>query len=150
MIYAVVQDSNGQVVNVVEWDGVSDWSPPAGTSAVLAPTGEEDPPVTMAYVNGWRDGDGFHFPTPGIDSLDLVTGAAAGGTTVTVTGYNLDLSDVVVKFGGVAATNITNQTKTSLQCDTPAHAVGVVDVTIENGEGLWTGRSSLTGGFTYA
>ena len=141
--YAVVRDSDGWIETVAMWDGVADWSPPAGTSAVLDGSSE-------AVLDGWYAAATFHRQTPAIDSIDPVTGVAAGGETVTITGYNLDLSDITVKFDGVAATNIANQTKTSLQCDTPAHAAGAVDVTIENGEGTWTGRSTLSGGFTYA
>lgn len=141
--YAIVRDSDGLIENIAMWDGVAAWSPPPGTTAVLDSTPE-------AIIDGRYQASTFYGPTPAIDSIDPVTGVAAGGETVTITGYNLDLSDITVKFDGVAATNIANQTKTSLQCDTPAHAAGAVDVTIENGEGLWTGRSTLSGGFTYS
>ncbi|WP_157639445.1 hypothetical protein [Burkholderia ubonensis] len=36
MIYAIVQ--NGIVVNMIEWDGVTSWSPPIGMIAVQVPT----------------------------------------------------------------------------------------------------------------
>lgn len=36
-IYAVVQ--SGVIVNVIVWDGVAAWSPPAGASAVSIPDG---------------------------------------------------------------------------------------------------------------
>ncbi len=32
--YAIV-DGAGNVVNIVQWDGVAEWSPPDGTIAVL-------------------------------------------------------------------------------------------------------------------
>jgi hypothetical protein len=140
-----VQDENGLIENVILWDGEAEWSPPVGTTAVPDSTGEE----LRASIGGWYGAETFHGPTPAIDSIDPVSGAAAGGTTITVAGFNLHLSDIVVKFGGVEATNIQNQTKTSLQCDTPAHAAGAVDVTIENGEGSWTGRSTLSNGYEY-
>ena len=42
--YALV-DSGGLVVNIVEWDGETDWSPPAGLTAT-----EADPTISK----GWR------------------------------------------------------------------------------------------------
>jgi len=140
--YAVVRDSDGLIETVAMWDGATSWSPPAGTTAVLDASDE-------ARIDGWYGAATFHGPTPAIDSLDPVSGAAAGGTTVTITGYNLEGADVVVKFDGVEATNIANQSKTSLQCDAPAGAVGAVDVTVENGAGTWTGRGTLSAGFAY-
>lgn len=140
--YAVVRDTDGLIENVVVWDGVTQWSPPASTSAVEDASDE-------AVIDGRYQASVFHGPTPAIDLVDPVSGAAAGGTTVTVNGYNLHLEDVVVKFDGVEATNLQNRTKTSLQCDSPAHVTGSVDVLVENGEGTWTGRSTLTDGFEY-
>ena len=37
MIYAIIE--NGIVQNVVEWDGISQWVPPDGTTLVLIPDG---------------------------------------------------------------------------------------------------------------
>lgn len=140
--YAVVQDSDGLIVNMVVWDGVTQWSPPAGTTAVEDVSNE-------GRIDGNYTGSAFHNIMPKITGVDPATGDAAGGTTVTITGYNLDYGTVDVKFDGVSATNIANRTKTSLQCDTPAHAVGAVDVTVENENGSWAGQSALVGGFTY-
>ena len=38
MDYAVI-DSSGLIVNVVVWDGQSEWSPPEGCMAVVIPDG---------------------------------------------------------------------------------------------------------------
>lgn len=140
--YAVIRDSDGLIVNVIEWDGAAAWSPPAGTTAVVIAAAE-------AVIDGWYAASTFHAPSPAIDSIDPATDVAAGGATVTIQGYNLGGPDVVVKFDGVSATNIVNQTKTSLQCDVPAHATGTVDVTVENDAGSWTGRGTLTSGFEF-
>ena len=147
IVYAVVRDTDGCITGLVMWDGEAQWSPDAGYTAVA--DAANDSTDREAVVDGWYGAETFHGPTPAIDSIDPVSGAAAGGTTITVTGYNLDLSDVVVKFDGVEATNIQNQTKTSLQCDTPAHAAGSVDVTVENENGSWTGQNTLTNGYEY-
>jgi len=37
MTYAIVQ--NGTVINTIEWDGLSAWQPPSGTSVVQIPDG---------------------------------------------------------------------------------------------------------------
>ena len=145
--YAIVRDSDGLIENVVLWDGEAQWSPDEGYTAVA--DAANDSTDREAVVDGWYGAETFHGPTPAIDSIDPVSGAAAGGTTVTITGYNLNLPDIALKFDGVEATNIQNQTKTSLQCDTPAHAAGAVDVTIDNGEESWTGRSTLSSGFEF-
>lgn len=140
-LYAIVQDSDGLVVNIVMWDGEAAWSPPAGTTAVAV--------GAAAMGIGWWYDAGEFFRLPSISSVDPITGPAAGGTTVTVEGTNLDYGTVVVKFGGVAATNIQNKTNVSLDCDTPAHDAGAVDVTVENEKGSWSGQDTLAGGFTY-
>lgn len=54
MNYAIIQ--NGTVVNTIEWDGVSSWSPPAGTTAVKIPDG--------AYVGIGSTYDGTNFGAP--------------------------------------------------------------------------------------
>jgi hypothetical protein len=48
--YAVV-DSNGNVINICVWDGVSLWSPPEGTTAVLC---DDEPNAESGgtYING--------------------------------------------------------------------------------------------------
>jgi len=35
--YLIIKDNT--VVNAIVWDGVSDWTPPEGTTAVVAPEG---------------------------------------------------------------------------------------------------------------
>jgi hypothetical protein len=50
MRYAIV-DANGIVQNLIEWDGVSNWSPPVNMTAQLAPN--------MVVVNpGWAWNNG--------------------------------------------------------------------------------------------
>lgn len=54
MNYAIVQ--NGVVVNTIEWDGSSAWTPPAGASVVKIPDG--------AYVGIGSAYDGKTFGAP--------------------------------------------------------------------------------------
>lgn len=53
--YAVVE--NGSVINVVVWDGVSEWAPPDGAIAVDIP---DDVPVGIGWL---YDGSTFSQPT---------------------------------------------------------------------------------------
>jgi hypothetical protein len=54
--YAVVTD--GIVTNIISWDGVSEWSPPEGSEAVLIPEGVF---VDLGYT--WNGSD-FSPPVP--------------------------------------------------------------------------------------
>ena len=83
-------------------------------------------------------------PAPTITSLSPATGSTAGGTSVTLTGANY-ASGASVTFGAAAATNVSVVSATQITCLAPAHAAGVVDVTVTvNGI-----SNSLLGGFTY-
>ena len=55
MTYAVVNDADSVIVNIVAWDGETEWSPPDGTSAVADPD-------RQAIIGGTHDQDGFHPP----------------------------------------------------------------------------------------
>ncbi|GHU07981.1 hypothetical protein FACS189431_3410 [Alphaproteobacteria bacterium] len=78
--------------------------------------------------------------TPNYDSI-------TGGKTVTITGVGLDNLNFI-QFGtnpSDICINITNQSATSLQCQTPAHAVGRVDVLVSTAGGTDT----IVDGFNY-
>jgi hypothetical protein len=52
--YAVIDSNTNIVVNTVEWDGVTEWSPPEGTFIE---------PLTDGVGIGWTwDGTSFHTP----------------------------------------------------------------------------------------
>ena len=57
---------------------------------------------------------------PRIDSLDIVTGAVAGGAVVRVTGHGFNLEVPTVKFDGVAATSPSVVDNETLDVTTPA------------------------------
>lgn len=82
---------------------------------------------------------------PTITDINPNMGPNTGGTAVTVTGTNF-VSGATVSFGGTAATSVTFVDSTQLDVVTPAHAAGVVDVTVTNPDGL---NGVLTNGFTY-
>jgi PKD repeat protein len=86
---------------------------------------------------------------PAITNVLPSSGESAGGTPVTITGVNLP-SDAQVFFGGVLATNIkVSANGGSITATTPAHAIGVVDVTV-TGTGIpITTPLKLTAAFSY-
>jgi len=84
-------------------------------------------------------------PAPTVTSILPVSGSISGGTVVTISGTGF-LSNPTVKFGGVAATNVS-ATATSITATAPAHAAGKVDVVVTNSDGQ---LATLTQAFTYA
>jgi uncharacterized repeat protein (TIGR01451 family) len=74
-------------------------------------------------------------------------GPNSGGTPVTITGSGfVSGGSLGVTFGGTSATAVTFVNSTTITCTAPAHAAGVVDVVLTNGDGQPT---TATNGFTY-
>jgi VCBS repeat-containing protein len=64
-------------------------------------------------------------------SLDVASGTAAGGTTVTITGTGyVDIPTTLVAFGGVLAVVNSVPDAFTIVCTTPPHAVGLVPVQV--------------------
>jgi heme/copper-type cytochrome/quinol oxidase subunit 2 len=84
-------------------------------------------------------------PAPTIASILPTSGSIAGGTVVTITGTGF-LANATVKFGGVAATNVS-VTSTSITATAPVHAAGKVDVLVTNPDSQ---SATLPQSFTYA
>jgi hypothetical protein len=72
-----------------------------------------------------------------IGSVSPISGPAAGGTKVTLTGTNFQ-SGASVTFGGLAASSITVSNSTTIVATTPAHSSGSVAVTVTNTDGTTT------------
>jgi IPT/TIG domain len=74
-------------------------------------------------------------PTPSVTALSVTVGSTAGGTPMKITGTGLDRG-ASVTFGSVTVTSMSYDPRdasgTSLLIDTPAHAAGMVDVTVTN------------------
>jgi hypothetical protein len=104
---------------------------------------------TQRLADGVTQIDALDTAAPRIDSIDVATGTSAGGTVVVVTGHRLDTPGLVVKFDGVLATGLRDQSDANCTVDTPAHAAGTVDVTVENDNGQRLSGGALTGGFVY-
>ncbi len=82
-------------------------------------------------------------PAPTITGINPVSGPAAGGTSVVITGTNFNGASSVT-FGGTPATGLTI-TSTSITCTTPSHTAGAVDVSVTTPGGTAT----ATNGFTF-
>jgi hypothetical protein len=90
--------------------------------------------------------NGYTYATPPtITSLDVVTGTAAGGTAVDITGTAF-VATPTVTFGGTAATSVVRVSATHVTCVTPAHAVGAVNVVLTNPDTLAVTKAN---GFEY-
>jgi hypothetical protein len=80
-----------------------------------------------------------------LTSLSPASGPSAGGTTVTLNGSSFQ-SGASVSFGGVDSGQVTFVSSTGLVAVTPAHAAGVVNVTVRNPDNQ---TGTLSSGFTY-
>ncbi len=82
---------------------------------------------------------------PVVTSVSPRGSALAGGGYVVITGANFTASGgaTTVTFGGTSCANVTYLSSTSLSCQVPAHAAGLVDVVVTNPGGLQGTGSSL-------
>ena len=110
--------------------------------SVLVPAGEEEGTVDVAVEN--RNGrdvleDGFTY-LPGTDPMVLelspARGDVSGGDVITATGRNFPTEGAIsVIFGSTVAPEAVPDTDTQFTITTPEHVFGLVDVTINYGEG---------------
>jgi hypothetical protein len=83
---------------------------------------------------------------PTVTLLSPLTGPAAGGTTVTITGTGFT-GATSVKFGANAGTSVIVVSDTQITVTSPAGAVGAVPVTVTTPSG--TSTAGPTSQFTY-
>ena len=107
--------------------------------------------ITVTTANGTsatRSADHFTYivPVPTVSGISPANGSTAGGTTVTITGTNLS-SASSVRFGTTAVTSFTSNSSTQIVLTSPAHAVGLVDVTVTTENG--TSATGSADHFTY-
>jgi thiamine monophosphate synthase len=86
----------------------------------------------------------YVYPAPLITTVTPARGFAIGGQTITLTGSNF-LTAPTVTVGGVAATNVTRVSATSVTFTSPPGS-GTVDVVLTNSDAQ---AVTVTGGFTY-
>lgn len=73
------------------------------------------------------------------------SGPTTGGTRAFISGMSFQ-AGATVTFGGVAGTNVSVGSCTSLSVTAPAHAAGAVDVVVQNPDGT---SATAVGAFTY-
>jgi C1A family cysteine protease len=83
---------------------------------------------------------------PTVTGISPSSGTINGGTSVTITGTNF-AGATVVNFGTTAASNVNVVSATSITATSPAHAAGIVDVTVTTPSG--TSAISAADQFTY-
>lgn len=132
----------GSQVTVVNSTGAAISTPITGTSVGT---------VYGGIKSGWTGvGAGsttYTAPSsaPAVTHISPASGPSAGGTSATITGAGF-LSGTTVKFGAVAATQVTVSSPTSITTTSPAGS-GAVDVTVSNANG--TSATSTADKFTY-
>lgn len=90
---------------------------------------------------------GFTFGTAtlGVNSVSPISGPAAGGTTVTISGSDFQ-TGISVTFGGLPATSVNLTNSSTVVAVTPAHSSGSVTVTVTNSSGT---SATLPSGFAF-
>lgn len=131
-------------------------------SNVSVPSGAQINAITPAHTAGPVDvtvtnpdggtatlKSGFTYGLPpSITSILPIRGTFTGGTVVTITGAQFQ-QGATVTFGGSLATGVVVSVDgTTIQATTPAHALGVVDVTVTNPPPVG-GSATLHNAFTY-
>jgi|GEM_PF-1096396 len=107
--------------------------------------------VMLSNANGadTLPGAFTYHATPTVAGVVPASGAAVGGTSVTISGTGFLANGAganVVTFGGAPATSVVVVDDGTITADTPAGSAGaVVDVVVSNANGAGT----LAGGFTY-
>jgi hypothetical protein len=145
----VVQFTTGRAESALAWS--FDTARDGGGFKVRGPNPAQRYPadgnysVSVAAPNG---DSGSVIVTIGprqVDQVDPATGPVAGGTAVTITGIGLTGATGVM-FGAAAGTAFSVASDSAIHVTTPAHAAGVVDVTVQHP----AGNVVAGGGFTYA
>ncbi len=91
--------------------------------------------------------NGFAYVNPTVTSIAPFSGLPIGSTSVTIKGTTFsDFGTNDVTFDGLSATSIVVVDEQTITCDTPAHAVGLVDVVVENSA---TSSGTLSNGYNY-
>ena len=117
-------------------------------TAPVEPAGTVD--VTVTTPGGTTStgaGDKYSYTNgPSVAAISPNSGPTAGGTSVTITGANID-NPTAVKFGANTAT-IDSHSATQIVATSPAGSAGTVDVTVTTAGG--TSATSAADQFTYA
>lgn len=83
---------------------------------------------------------------PTISDVIPNSGSSNGGTPVTISGTNFGTSTAAVSFGGTPAISVTVLSATTIIAQSPPHAEGAVDLTVQTSDG---GAVTSAAGYTY-
>ena len=90
--------------------------------------------------------DAYMYAPPPVPTLCTPNnGTIAGGTPVTISGTGLAYITSVT-FDGIPATNVIAVNDTTVTCETPLHAPGVVNVVVQD---PYSQQGTIVAGFTY-
>lgn len=121
----------------------------AQMSAVVPPhaAGSVSVQVTAADGKSSSLASAFTYTTTTLSIKDIspLSGPAAGGTSVTISGSNFQ-SGVSVTFGGLAAASVALSSSNTIVAVTPQHSSGPGTVAVTNSSGQ---SATLSPGFTF-
>jgi hypothetical protein len=116
----------------------------ASTLTCATPSGEtgQENVVIVTAGGSVTDTDAFEFvAAPSVSFIVPIEGPAAGGASVSLSGFNL--SNATVTLGG-SVCNVTSNTSTSISCTTPAGTTGPTIVVVTTPGGLTTDTTDYT------
>ncbi|MER5430676.1 IPT/TIG domain-containing protein [Streptomyces sp. NPDC002588] len=114
--------------------------------SVTVPAGLAAGPVGVSVTTAGGTNNGLtytYIDVPGITTVAPSSGPTSGGTSVTITGTNLDTTDSVTFDGTPAPFSVVSST--TLSVVTPPGTAGAVDVVVTNP----AGSDTAVGAFTY-
>ena len=114
-----------------------------GTSVALSGDGE----TVLVGAPTSSAADLYDTAPPSVTSISPSSGPPSGGTTVTITGANLEQASAV-DFGSGHPATILTDTATSLTVTSPPESAGTVDITVTTPNG--TSATSSADEFSYA
>ena len=123
---------------------------PGATSPAESPGDRNIYVVTPAGTSAATPADGYYFepPSPTVTAVSPRSGSSLGGTTVTITGTNVDGGvSTRVHFGLTTATGVKIISNTELTAVAPSHAAGLINVEVTTSGG--TSVPSSADWFTY-
>jgi hypothetical protein len=116
---------------------------------VAATAGPYSATATLVTTGNWiMQMAAFHLltgPAPSLTTVTPTSGPTSGGTAITIAGANF-ATGASVSIGGTAATGVSVVNSTTITASTPAHAAGLVGVTVTNPDGQ---SGTVASAFTY-
>lgn len=128
-------------VATIDWgDGTTGerHNPPYNAGHTYAAPGSYTISVASTNKAGTdTDTAAFKLPAlPVVTTATPLTGVAAGGTAITITGTGFQGGGATVKIGGTAATSIVVVSDTSITCASPAKSVGSYPIVVQTAGGI--------------